>query len=828
MSGPTFYLRAAFIQLRRGEQRVLVALLCIAFGVMSLVALSLLAQSITTATALLPAAQFGGDLALGRQDSDLIPPAAAAQLHDLQATGALARYTLLAQTGTLVFHKPDSGEVIYAPNGFGIDPAVYPLAGQLTLSQPAGAQPAALLLGEGDVLVTKDLADQNNLRVGDEIILADLQNGTPVTGHIRGIVADTPNHEGSKLYYTLATAARLAGQPDPVNVALALAPDPAAAGAALQASGWNVSLAQAAAAGSDSAGSLTDLLLKGAGMLGLMVGGIGIGNSMQVLLRRRRREVAIWKTLGCRDAHLWALFTAEAGLLGAAGSLLGCVLGVAVSDWLVALVRSTGSVLITLTFSPAIVAAGFLVGLITTLIFALWAIVTAARVRPMALLRNEGVDVGRLVWWQAGLLALALAAPFAAVSSLVMGSLPAGLGVLAVAGAGLVVLGGGLAGLAWLGARLLGLLRLPLVQLAQSSLRRRGLGLVFAMIALFAGVTALGLGVAFTHNAQQAMDARTVRLTGYNLIVLAGAQDDAAVRAALAARGAQHVTASYWTAVASVAPLSGTADDAGQPNLLEGSEDAYGYLLSGAPWGSRPDGVYVPAFSGPEPGSQLRVTFADGHTRVLTVVGQYADNRDRVTLSLRRGVLLPAGLSLSLAQADTVQFYVEAPAGQLAALSAGLGRALPQATTLNLVAYLARSTLAYHNLFLLAMVMSGLALLAGGLLVANSVTLSMLDRRYEIGVLKAMGYTRAQVQLTLALEYVLMAGIASGAGLLVVQVVLWVLGRANSVAASILNLDPLTALVIGALGVGLTLLAVLAGTWGPTGASPAQVLYDRD
>ena len=42
MSLLAFTLRTALIQLRRGEQRVLVALLCIAFGVMSLVSMSLL------------------------------------------------------------------------------------------------------------------------------------------------------------------------------------------------------------------------------------------------------------------------------------------------------------------------------------------------------------------------------------------------------------------------------------------------------------------------------------------------------------------------------------------------------------------------------------------------------------------------------------------------------------------------------------------------------------------------------------------------------------------------------------------------------------------
>jgi predicted lysophospholipase L1 biosynthesis ABC-type transport system permease subunit len=260
-----FYFRTALTQLRRGEQRVFVALLCIAFGVMSLVAMTLLVQSIQNAVVLQPAGQLGGDLAIGRSDSDLIPPASLDQLQALQASGALTRYTLLAQTGQLIFHRPDSGNVVYVPNGLGVDPAVYPLAGRLSVSQPAGQAAAALLPAPGDVLVTQDVVDQNDLALGDTLILADLQTGRPVTAHIRGIVGDTPNHQGSKIYYTLATAQLLTGQPNPVNVALVLSPNPAALGDALTASGWFVDQAEVAAASGQTADNLITLLLKGAG-----------------------------------------------------------------------------------------------------------------------------------------------------------------------------------------------------------------------------------------------------------------------------------------------------------------------------------------------------------------------------------------------------------------------------------------------------------------------------------------------------------------------------------------------------------------------------------
>jgi putative ABC transport system permease protein len=145
-----------------------------------------------------------------------------------------------------------------------------------------------------------------------------------------------------------------------------------------------------------------------------------------------------------------------------------------------------------------------------------------------------------------------------------------------------------------------------------------------------------------------------------------------------------------------------------------------------------------------------------------------------------------------------------------------------------MVAYAARFTSAYHNLFVFAVSMASLALLAGMLLMANSVSLAVLDRRYEIGVLKSMGYTRWHVLVTLMVEYALIALIAAGAGLVVVRGFLWLMGIQNAMAASLMVLTPLTAGAVASLTLGLTLFTVLAVTWKPTQVSPLVVLNDRE
>jgi len=124
--------------------------------------------------------------------------------------------------------------------------------------------------------------------------------------------------------------------------------------------------------------------------------------------------------------------------------------------------------------------------------------------------------------------------------------------------------------------------------------------------------------------------------------------------------------------------------------------------------------------------------------------------------------------------------------------------------------------------------MAGLALLAGVLLMANSVSLAVLDRRYDIGVLKAIGYSRAHVLLTLVLEYILIALVAAGAGLILVRGFLWLLSMQNQLAGNLMVLTPGAAAAVTLVTLGLTLLAVLASTWKPTQVSPVMVLNDRE
>ncbi len=72
-------------------------------------------------------------------------------------------------------------------------------------------------------------------------------------------------------------------------------------------------------------------LLAGVGSIALLVGGIGVANTMIISVLERRREIGLRRALGAEQSHILVQFIAEALLLAFLGGLLGCVVGIGVT-----------------------------------------------------------------------------------------------------------------------------------------------------------------------------------------------------------------------------------------------------------------------------------------------------------------------------------------------------------------------------------------------------------------------------------------------------------------------------------------------------------------
>ncbi len=819
------FTRLAVHNIRRGGQRILIALLCITFGTMSLVAMTMLAKSIESALVKDSSEVVGGDISMGRKFEETISSSDINQLEGLVRQDKISRFTLIAFSSSITFRKPDSGELHFAGNGLGIDPENYPLAGTLAISEPGSIGLPSLLQQVGDVIVTRDVAEQFSLHVGDPILLSDLRFGVSVEGTVRGIAYDTPNHQGDKIYYSTATAQELSNGLPVVNTAIVNATNPGSVSMLLDESGWSVDWTSSH--NSDRAANLWLIGLRGAGILGLLVGGIGIANTMQVLLRRRQNEIAIMKTLGYREGDLCLIFMVEAGLLGLAGSLPGAVLGVVFSTGLLEIFRKTSTMLYQWTFSPVPPAIGILVGVLSTVILSSWSILLASRARPMALLRNEPVDWQRIPIGQGIGLALLLGIPYVLLASLVMESIRSGVIVLGIILLGIGILGGFFSGLLWLTTHLITFNRFNLTKMAIRNLRRRNTGLIFAMIALFTGVLAMSLGLAVIEISKGKISGNTVDFKEYNLAILSNANQESQIVRAVQAYNPETVAAGYRSPIAGMRIDREDADLNEMDHFLVGRTDPVDYTLHGAEWGSQPDGVYTYVWSNVPEGSQIDVTFTDGTVKTFTVVGSYDVNYDSSYLYPSRGLLIPAEGFLQNAKPEFFTYFVQISPKQLNETTEALGKTLHQSTVINLAVYASRFIQSYRNIYMLPIVLAGLALVAGLLLIANSVSLAMADRQYEIGVLKTIGYSKHQILKVLMVEFGLGGVLATCAAILSIQGFLMLLAIGNRLQGSDLLLGIPSVVAASMTSIGLTLFTVYAISKKPAEEAPMIVLNEH-
>ncbi|WP_433336255.1 ABC transporter permease [Spirillospora sp. CA-294931] len=86
----------------------------------------------------------------------------------------------------------------------------------------------------------------------------------------------------------------------------------------------------ALAARAAAAGTFTDLFL-GLGAVALIVGGVGVANTMVISVLERRREIGLRRSLGATRGQIRTQFLTESLLLAGLGGTVGCLLGAATS-----------------------------------------------------------------------------------------------------------------------------------------------------------------------------------------------------------------------------------------------------------------------------------------------------------------------------------------------------------------------------------------------------------------------------------------------------------------------------------------------------------------
>jgi putative ABC transport system permease protein len=239
---------------------------------------------------------------------------------------------------------------------------------------------------------------------------------------------------------------------------------------------------------------------------------------------------------------------------------------------------------------------------------------------------------------------------------------------------------------------------------------------------------------------------------------------------------------------------------------------------------------------GVDPGETFRL-WISGREREVEVAGILEPTDE----STRRGLADLLVMDIAAAQElleragriDRIDLIVpEGAAGER--LLARAAAVLPPGARILRAEALSRSTEEMTRTFRISLsAMSLLALVCGAFLIYNTMTFSVVQRRTQIGILRALGVTRDQVFALVLAEAaaVALVGTAAGLGagiLLGRELVRLVTQTINDLyfvlSVRDLAIPPLTLVKGTALGIGATLLAALAPAVEATQAPPRAVL----
>lgn len=163
------------------------------------------------------------------------------------------------------------------------------------------------------------------------------------------------------------------------------------------------------------------VMMKFLSLSGLVIGAFLVSNSMSILVTERRRQIGILRALGATQGTIARMFLFESGILGGLGACLGAVGGWALAGGMERRVLNAMSPLepiqyVSLPVDPADLMLAAAIGFGGACVGALWPAMRASRLMPIEAMRgnkleesSQPIDSAHDRLWPAGLLALAVA-----------------------------------------------------------------------------------------------------------------------------------------------------------------------------------------------------------------------------------------------------------------------------------------------------------------------------------------------------------------------------------------------------------------------------------
>jgi putative ABC transport system permease protein len=267
--------------------------------------------------------------------------------------------------------------------------------------------PLVFLAQPDSLMVTKEFADRNKLAVDSRMPLSTIEGDRKFT--IRGIMSSagmTRAFGGNLAVMDIYAAQQALGRGrrfDRIDVrakdGVTIDQCQAALKTALG-SGFEVEPPSARGRQFEALLQSYSTAMTVSSLFALMVGMFIIYNSFAIAVTHRRTEIGILRALGATRGQIQRLFLVEGVIAGVLGSILGAIVGItaasAIARYISAVLEAVGGVaqrVTELEVDPALIAAGVVIGVVTS-VFAAWIPArSAARVDPVQALQKGKYQV---------------------------------------------------------------------------------------------------------------------------------------------------------------------------------------------------------------------------------------------------------------------------------------------------------------------------------------------------------------------------------------------------------------------------------------------------
>ncbi|MBU2590254.1 MAG: ABC transporter permease [Nanoarchaeota archaeon] len=130
-------------------------------------------------------------------------------------------------------------------------------------------------------------------------------------------------------------------------------------------------------------------VLIGLATISLLVGGIGIANTMYTSILERTREIGVMKAIGAKTTDIASLFIIESGLIGLGAGLIGVTIGALISLGIQSAIHLAGYTMLNVNLSLSLLLGGLAFAFVFGIVSGLIPAIKASKMNPVDSLRYE-------------------------------------------------------------------------------------------------------------------------------------------------------------------------------------------------------------------------------------------------------------------------------------------------------------------------------------------------------------------------------------------------------------------------------------------------------